>query len=434
MANVNVNIPKSAINPVYLPYLDNYARTQIYFGGSSSGKSVFIVAQRVVYRLLKGGHNFLICRQTKNSLRASVITEVSKLIKDWGLSALFSINKTDGTITCKNGYQAYFVGLDDVEKLKSITFAKGALTDIVVEEATETDRKTIKQLMKRQRGKSDGVKKTLTLLFNPIYQTHWIYLDYFSSLGWAETQKEYKSERLSILKTTYKDNAFLEQDDIDDLENETDKYFYNVYTLGNWGVLGNVIFTNWKVRDLSEERQTFDNLRDGLDFGFAKDPAAWAGTHYDKKKSTIYVYDEIYETDLDNEELADLLRPKVGTRRVVCDSAEPKSIKELRKYLINAVGAKKGPDSIRFGIKWLQKQTIIVDPSCVNMIRELQIAKWKEDANGNVISPPRPVDKDNHLIDGGLRYAYEDDAVDAEISWNDTQDLGKVDDYTSPWA
>jgi phage terminase large subunit len=412
MANVNVNIPKSAINPVYLPHLDNQARTQIYFGGSSSGKSVFVIGQRVVYRLLRGGHNFLICRQTKNSLRASVITEVKKVIGAWGLSSLFSINKTDGTITCKNGYQAAFVGLDDVDKLKSITFQQGALTDVIVEEATETDRKTIKQLMKRQRGKADGVKKTITLLFNPIYQTHWIYQDYFLNLGWAEGQKEYTSDRLTILKTTYKDNAFLEQDDIDDLENETDKYFYNVYTLGNWGVLGNVIFTNWRVEPLDELRATFDNLRDGLDFGFAKDPAAWAGTHYDKKKSTIYVYDEIYETDLDNEELAALLLPRVKDRRVVCDSSEPKSISELRKYKINAVGAKKGPDSVRFGIKWLQKQTIIVDPSCVNMTRELQIAKWKEDASGNPISPPRPVDKDNHLIDGGLRYAYEDDMQD----------------------
>jgi phage terminase large subunit len=409
MANVNVNIPKSAINAAYLPHLDNYARTQIFFGGSSSGKSVFAVGQRVVYRLLKGGHNFLICRQTKNSLRASVITEVKKVIEDWGLSQLFDINKTDGTITCKNGYQAAFVGLDDVEKLKSITFLKGVLTDIIVEEATETDRKTIKQLMKRQRGKTDNIKKTITLLFNPIYQTHWIYLDYFASLGWSENQKEHQSDRLTILKTTYKDNAFLEQDDIDDLENETDKYFYNVYTLGNWGVLGNVIFTNWKIQDLSERVEHFDNLRDGLDFGFAKDPAAWPGSHYDKKHNTIYVYDEIYETDLDNEELAALLLPKVGYRRVVCDSAEPKSIKELKKYKINAVGAKKGPDSIRFGIKWLQKQTIVVDPKCVNMIRELQIAKWKEDAQGNPISPPRPVDKDNHLVDG-LRYAYEDDA------------------------
>lgn len=412
---ISVNIPKSAINPVYVPFMDVQSRVQIFFGGSSSGKSKFVVGQRTVYRLLKGGHNFLICRQTKTSVRASVATEIAKVIAEWGLSDLFTINKTDGTVTCKNGYQAAFAGLDDVEKLKSITFKKGVLTDIIVEEATETERDSIKQLMRRQRGKvQDGIRKSIALLFNPILQNHWIYEEYFSSLGWADDQTEYVSEDLSILKTTYKDNKFLEQDDIDLLENEIDTYWHDVYTLGNWGTLAGVIFTNWKVADLNDPESEHylpeaqrTNRRNGLDFGFSADPAALGVSHYDSTRKKIYFYAEMYERGLTNDVLAEKLKPMIGRERVVCDSAEPKSIQELVNHGISAVGAKKGKDSITFGIDWLKQQTIIVDKSCVNLQNELRQYHWKKDAGGNVL--PVPVDKNNHLIDGGLRYAYEDD-------------------------
>jgi phage terminase large subunit len=416
---ISVNIPKSAYNQVYLPHLDNQARVQIFFGGSSSGKSVFVIGQRVVYRLLKGGHNFLICRQTKNSLRASVITEVTKVIEAWGLSALFTINKTDGTITCKNGYQAFFAGLDDVEKLKSITFRKGVLTDVIVEEATETERTTIKQLMKRQRGKvADGVKKSLTLLFNPILQSHWIYQDYFSGLAWADDQKEYISERLTILKTTYRDNAHLDPDDVYDLEHEDDKYYYNVYTLGNWGILGNVIFENWEVADLSnpasehylpDEQRT--NHRNGLDFGFSSDPAALWVSHYDRMRKTIYIYDELYERGLTNNLLADEIKKRVQNHPVRCDSAEPKSIQELSNAGVSAYPAKKGKDSVNFGIQWMQQQRIVIDTHCINTRNEISTYHWKEDKDGNTMRVP--VDKNNHLIDAG-RYALEDDM---ETTW-----------------
>lgn len=417
---INVNIPKRAINEVYLPHLDNNSRIQIYFGGSSSGKSKFVVGQRTVYRLLKGGHNFLICRQTKTSIRGSVATEIVKVIAEWGLSELFTVNKTDGTVTCKNGYQAVFAGLDDVEKLKSITFKKGALTDVIVEEATETEFDAIRQLMRRQRGKVvDGVKKTISLLFNPILQSHWIYQEYFAKISWTETQKEYKSDRIFILKTTYKDNRFLEQEDIDDLENETDKYWYDVYTLGNWGILGDVIFTNWAIADLFDENEQYylpeeqrTNRRNGLDFGFSKDPAAIGISHYDAKKRIIYFYNELYETGLTNDILAQRVKNMIGSDTIVCDSAEPKSIVELNNYGVNAIGARKGKDSVNFGIDWLKQQTIVVDKSCVNMQNELRQYHWKKDAGGNTLKVP--ADKNNHLIDGGLRYAYESDMIGGE--------------------
>lgn len=405
---INVNVPKSAINKVYLPYLDNDTRTQIYYGGSSSGKSKFIVGQRVVYNLLRGGRNYLVCRQTKTSIRGSVATEIVKVINEWGIKELFTINKTDGTVTCRNGYQAAFAGLDDVDKLKSLTYIKGVLTDVIVEEATETEQNSIKQLMKRQRGKvQDGIKKTITLLFNPILINHWIYKEYFSRIGWSDGQTEYKSDRLTILKTTYKDNAFLEADDIDNLENETDEYFYQVYTLGNFGVLGDVIFKNWRVEDLSGMADQFTNMRVGLDFGFSSDPAAVGVSHYDKARKTIYFYKELYETGLTNDVLAERVKDMIGSNRITCDSAEPKSIQELCNNGVSAIGAKKGKDSVNFGIDWLKQQTIVVDKTCINLQNELQQYHWKKDAGGNSLKIP--VDKNNHLIDGGLRYAYEGD-------------------------
>jgi len=414
MTSPTIEIDPSVMNDVYLPQFKNMARVQILYGGSSSGKSKFKAQQAVIDTLdatRTGGRNWLICRQVGRTIRGSVAQEINRVITEWGLQQFFSINKTDGTITCINGYQIIFSGLDDVEKLKSITPAQGAITDVWVEEATETAQDSIKQLLKRQRGGNPKTPKRLHLTFNPILQQHWIYQTYFSGIGWMDEQKKYKTPELSILKTTHLDNKFLTSDDRKGLEQETDSYYYQVYTLGNWGVLGDVIFTNWRVEDLSEMHDQFTNRRNGLDFGFSSDPAAVGVSHYDKMRKTIYFYKELYETGLTNDVLAERIKEMIGDERIICDSAEPKSIQELNNHGVAAVGAKKGKDSVNFGIDWLKQQTIIVDRTCVNLINELQQYHWKKDAGGNSLKIP--VDKNNHLIDGGLRYAYEDDMTDS---------------------
>lgn len=403
---INVVIDPKIFNTAYLPYIDDTARTQIIFGGSGSGKSVFL-AQRCIYDIMQGKRNYLICRQVGRTIRGSVFTEVCRVIGDWQVTKLFNINKTDMLITCSNGYQIIFVGLDDTEKLKSLTPAKGSITDVWIEEATETDRNTIKQLFKRQRGGDESIPKRLMMSFNPILQSHWIYEEYFSKIGWADKQTEYKGDGLSILKTWYIHNRFLTADDVKDLENETDKYYHEVYTLGNWGILGHVIFTNWRVEDLSGMLDQFTSRHNGLDFGFSQDPAALSVSHYDRKKKTIYLFDELYEYGLTNDLLAEEIIKKIGTDLVVCDSAEPKSIAELRKYGVIATGAKKGKDSVLFGIQWLQQQILIIDPKCINTKNEVIQFHWKEDKNG--IAMRQPIEKNNHIIDG-TRYAYEDEA------------------------
>jgi len=409
MTMINVDIDPAVFNDAYIPCLNEMARIQIYYGGASSGKSVFL-AQRDIRDIMKGGRNFLVCRQVARTLRGSVVQEITKVIRDWGLSDLFSINKTDGTVTCVNGYQIIFAGLDDVEKLKSLTPAKGVFTDVRIEEATEIERSSIiKQLLKRQRGGSEKTPKRLMLSFNPILQSHFIYADYFSMIGWTDDQKEYKSPDLYILKTTYRDNRFLTREDVRGLENEKDKYYFDVYSEGNWGILGYVIFTNWRVEDLSGMQAQFTNHRNGLDFGFSADPAALWVSHYDAKHKRIYIFDELYERGLTNDLLAVEVKNRIGSDYVVCDSAEPKSIAELQQYGVSALAAVKGKDSVLFGIQWLQQQEIIIDAKCVNAKNEISTFHWQEDANGNAIR--KPVEKNDHLIAAG-RYAHEGDMID----------------------
>jgi phage terminase large subunit len=400
---INLNISKKVFNPVYLPYLDYTAPMEIYYGGSSSGKSVFL-SDRAVLDLLKGGHNYLILRKVANTVRRSVFNEISKSISKFKATEFFSVNKTDMIITCKNGYQMLFAGMDDSEKIKSITSAKGVITDIWYEEATEAEYEDIQQLDKRLRGQSK-VKKRIVLSFNPIYKTHWIYTNYFQG-NWNDGDKQYKDRQLSILKTTYKDNNFLTVDDIERLENTKDKYYRDVYLFGLWGVLGHVIFTNWKTEDLKDKVKLFDTFKNGLDFGYADDPASPTRSHYDRKHNTLYICDSKYCFGLTNDLLAAEVKNMCSTEIVTCDSSEPKSIQELRNYGVSAIPAIKGKDSVNFGIQWLQQLQIIIDYRLIEAINEFTVYKWREDKDGNVL--PEPVDKNNHIIDS-IRYACENE-------------------------
>ena len=399
----------NTFNTVYIPFMSCVVAVQILFGGSGSGKSI-AACQRCIFDVLGGERNYLCIRNVKATIKNSIFNELCKAIARYKLNAYFSINHSDLVITCVNGCQILFAGLDDVAKVKSITPAFGVLTDILIEEATEIMQDDFRQLQRRLRGLSKVIKR-ITMLFNPIWQEHWIFQVYFKN--WDDSKTLFDDGRLYILKTTYKDNLrFLEQGDIDILENETDKYYYDVYTLGNWGVLGNVIFKNWEVRDLTEERKIFDHYKNGLDFGFSSDPAAMVRTHYDKMRKTIYITDEIYMREMTNDILGKEVKELIGNEYVTCDSAEPKSIQDFRRMDIRALAARKGKDSVNFGIDWLQRQKIVIDVHCQNAKNEFAQYKWKEDKDGNVMKVP--VEKNNHIIDA-LRYAYEDEMEERQL-------------------
>lgn len=175
-------LPRGAVNAVYLPYLQSPRRYQIFYGGASSGKSCFLATRAVLDTLQ--GRSTLVIRQVARTLRTSCWNEIGKAAARLGLTGCFRFNKTEMTITARNnGAQLLFAGLDDVEKIKSISPAGGALTDIWIEEATEISYADFKQLDKRLRGQSRHEKR-LTLSFNPVYKTHWIYREFFG--GWDE--------------------------------------------------------------------------------------------------------------------------------------------------------------------------------------------------------------------------------------------------------
>ena len=415
--NEVVDIRTILTNKKYIPYYDADQRLQIFFGGSSSGKSFFVLGQRTIKDILEGERNFLIVRKTQRALRKSVWKELTKGITARGMRDMFEINKTEMEITHKiTRRQIVCVGMDDPEKIKSISPEVGVFTDIVVEEATEMSYDGYKQLRKRLRGKSK-VKKRITLLFNPIDITHWIYEEIFQAV-WEEGMQEFKTDDLLISHSTYKDNAYLEPDDIFELENERDPYYREVYTYGKFGVLGNVVFKrgiNWRVADIAEMDELFeDRWEYGGDWGYSPDPAAGGKVFIDEKRKKIYVRDTFYLLEGTNQDLFELIKEKwekdvgghIGDLDIVFDSAEKKSFREMKEKGLRGIRrAKKGQGSIAHGIMKLKEYEIIVHIECQEAINELTKYKHKEDSFGRAIRG-KYVDKDNHFIDL-LRYIME---------------------------
>ena len=238
MKNISIKINKEVFNDIYLPLLDNYDRYVVLYGGGSSGKSYFI-AQWMVYRLIHPERfNLLVVRQTGDTNSKSTFPLIKQVIKDWKLYEYFKINESDKRIKCLfTGNEVAFAGLDDVEKIKSITFENGELTEIWVEEATECSEEDINQLKVRLRGGKS--KKQMVLSFNPINIQHWIKRHFIDS------------KLATVVFSTYKDNKFLTEDDkkaLEDLKN-TDEYTYNVYCLGQWGILGKTVFDAKKITE-----------------------------------------------------------------------------------------------------------------------------------------------------------------------------------------
>ena len=243
--NVNIKISKKVFNDVYLPYLTNSDRYLLFYGGGSSGKSYFI-AQRFIYKLIHPTRcNLLVVRQTGDTNRRSTFPLLKQVISNWNLSQHFKVNESDMRIVCKlTGNEVAFTGLDDSEKIKSITFSRGELTDIWVEEATECQEGDINQLKVRLRGGKS--KKQMVLSFNPINIQHWIKKHFIDS------------NLATVCFSTYKDNKFLTDDDRKALEDlkRIDEYTYNVYCLGQWGILGKTVFD---ARAIQGRLETIEN-------------------------------------------------------------------------------------------------------------------------------------------------------------------------------
>ncbi|BDQ48304.1 hypothetical protein EfsSVR2281_01150 [Enterococcus faecalis] len=185
---------------------------------------------------------------------------------------------------------------------------------------------------------------------------------------------------------------------------------------------GVVPFSNLKVEKgciTDEMVANFDNIRNGLDFGYATDPLAFVRWHYDKKKNGIYAVDEIYGVKVSNREFAQKAKAKgYQSDRIASDSAEPKSIAELNNEhgMSHVFGVKKGPDSVQYGEEWLDDLDFIcIDPlRTPNIAKEFENIDYQTDKDGN--PKPRLEDKDNHTIDA-TRYAFSEDMEKNNVSF-----------------
>lgn len=405
MGSITLNVDPNTWNDVYRPYIACNIPTQILFGGGSSGKSLFL-SRRGGLDVFRQPRNYLVIRNVANTIKGSVWNEITKALRFFKIYNYWKINKSESTIINKlTGYGFYFRGLDNTEKVKSVSPERGVFTDIWIEEATEITELQYNDLLVRQRGESKMPKRVI-MSFNPVYRNHWIFKRFFKN--WRDNDKIYIDDKLLILKTTYRDNRFLSEQEIKRLEQfkESSPYHYNVYCLGNWGVLGKLIITNWEVRDLSSEFDRFDNFRNGLDFGYTNDPTAFIRSSRLRDDNELYILAETGGRGWSNQYIAGQVKPIIGSDILKCDCAEPKSIDELITYDIAAQPCKKGKDSVLHGIQWLQTKKIIVHTSCQNPINELSIWQWQRNKHGEYIN--KPVDANNHWMDA-LRYAWDDE-------------------------
>ena len=400
---ITLQIKKNVFNAKYLPYLESYSnRFEVYFGGAASGKSYFVAQKKLFANLTKERRVTLIARKVGRTNRYSTFALIEGLIKSWGLARFFRINKSDLYIINEtNGNRLLFVGREDVEKLKSIA----GVTDIWIEEASEITEDDFKQINLRLRG-SEVKEKQIILSFNPVSANHWLKKYFFDN----------KPENCVSIHSTYKDNRFLSDDDRAEIERlaEVDPVYWRIYGLGEWGILGGHILTNYRIEDFEpydfKNRWILGRQYNGIDWGF-NDPAAFIKVGFHDGK--IYVYDEFYQRGLDNSELI-----KIGKdffdhgARITADSSEPARIKEWKKEGFKIKGAKKGSDSVRFGLDFLRRHEIVINRSCQNFISEIQNYVYRKDKNGELLE--EPVDFNNHLIDA-LRYALEDIAHERKI-------------------
>ena len=389
MINIDLTALPELTNDIYYPLYKDTNRYLVLYGGAGSGKSVFAAQKTLVRLLTEKPHRFLVVRKVAKTLRYSVFSLFQDMITQWNLTPLFKINKSDMTITCINGNQIIFAGLDDVEKLKSIA----GITGIWIEEASELEQKDFQQLDLRLRGPTKYYKQII-LTFNPISALHWLKKVFF----------DFKKDNATIVKSTYKDNKFIDPEYVkvlEDLKNQ-DETYYKIYALGEWGVLGNLVYTNYVVEDIPLNDESYNAIYYGLDFGY-NDPSALIKIGW--KDSEIYVLDEIYERHLTNAELIKLCESKVDKKHlIIADSAEPDRIQEFKKAGFRIQPCTKGKDSVKFGIDWLKRRKIHIHPSCVNTIKEIQTYKYKENKDGNVLD--EPVDFNDHAM-AALRYGTE---------------------------
>lgn len=377
---------KDATNECYVPLYTNTNRYLILYGGAGSGKSRFI-GQKILHRLLtQTGHRFLVIRKVARTLRNSVFQLFCDYISSWNLSSLFVINKSDMKISYKMGGEILFMGMDDPEKVKSIE----RITGIWIEEASELKYQDFLQLDLRLRGNTDSYKQII-LSFNPTSAQSWLKKHFFDSYVISSY----------ALKTTYKDNKFIDKQYKDVFENMRQQNYemYRVYALGDWGELKGLILTNWNIVDCIPNDDGKESY--GIDFGY-NNPSSCV--YIKEINNELWVDEVLYESNLTNSDLIQTL--KSNSSHLVNiqgygDSAEPQRIEEFKRAGFKVTQANK---SVKDSLDYLMSKKIHVTRRSSNLINELENYKWKEDREGNSLD--EPIKANDHAIDAFRYGAY----------------------------
>ena len=387
--------------------------------GSRASKKSKTTALNIIVRMMQYPKaNTLVVRKVYSTLANSCYTELKWAVHRLGVDDFWEFKQSPLEMTyIPTGQKIYFRGLDDPLKVTSITVDIGHLCWCWIEEAYEISNEAQFDILDESiRGAipdEEKLFKQITLTFNPWNENHFLKKRFF----------DVKDDPDILAKTTnYLCNEWLDDADkrLFERMKKDNPQRYRVAGLGEWGIVSGTVYENWEEKAFSvEEISKLQGVKSvfGLDFGYVNDETALFCGLIDKANKTLWVFDEMYEKALSNEEIAEkIIRMGYSKERIKADSAEPKSIDRLWDLGIRRIErAKKGRDSVRYGIDNLRDYHIIIHPKCVNFITEISNYTWREDPKtGRKLN--EPVDDFNHLMDA-MRYATEGTADAAVFSF-----------------
>lgn len=373
-------------------------------GGRGSTKSSFLSIETLLTLQKDPKAHAFISRRYDNELRDSVYGQMQwaahKLNLDHIWRFMVSPMQAVNQVT---GQKILFRGVDNPIKAKSINLGFGYIKVFWAEEVDQygsmEELRTIMQSLFR----GEGSGQMAFFSFNPPK----------SARAWVNAETKIKKAGRVVHSSDYRTvpAEWLGERFLADAEHlrKTNEAAYRHEYLGEEIGTGLEVFNNIKIDEITDAQvSSFDQIRQGLDFGYAVDPVSFGRMHFDRKKRTLYIFRELYGIGVGNRALFDRLTPEERRTLTIADSAEPKSIDELKGYGMNIRGAVKGPGSVEHGIKWLSElERIVIDPArCPNAAREFVNYALELNRNGEVIS--RYPDKDNHFLDQ-TRYALQDD-------------------------
>ena len=373
--------------------------------GSRASKKSSTQSLKVIMEIMENTCvNWLVVRKTERTLRDSCFAQLKWAMRQLKVERYFKCSVSPLEITyIPTGQKILFRGLDDPLKVTSITVEVGALCRLWIEEAYEImSEDAFNRLDESIRGQlPKGMYHQVVLTFNPWSDRHWLKKRFFDE----------PSKNVLAMTTNYMCNEFLSEADLVLFEEmKKNPRRYRTAGLGEWGIVEGLVYENWEERVFDvHEISIRPSVRSafGMDFGYVNDPSTLFCGLVDTVAREIYVFDEMYEKGMSNEDIKDkVFEMGYAKERIKADSAEPKSIAYLRKAGLTRIrAAKKGPDSISAGISIIQDYKIIIHPRCVNFITEISNYTWDKDKFDNAIN--KPIDDFNHLMDA-MRYAMEE--------------------------